>query len=99
MRSDDYIFDLDDVLVENLHLVLLTEHMEWIEFCECIDRYSYTLDEGMLDRLTGAIKSKINFLKDLAGKLGVNFLELAKVFKNSQVFKFFTRKRGWDFFL
>ena len=95
MRSDDYVFDLNDVLVENLHLVLLTEHMEWIEFCECIDRYSYTLDEGMLDRLTGAIKSKINFLKDLAGKLGVNFLELAKVFKNSQVFKFFTRI-GWN---
>ena len=93
MRLEQHLHD--EVLVENIELVLLNEHQEWIDYCNWVDRYSYTLDEGMLKKITGALKSKITFLKDLAEKLGTDFLELAKVFKNSKVFKFFTRI-GWS---
>ena len=94
MRFEDHFYS-DIVLVENLDLVLLSEHQEWMEYCNWVNEYSYTLDEGVIEKITGALKSKVDFIKELAEKLGVNFLELAKVFKNSQVFKFFTRI-GWS---
>lgn len=95
MKFSGFLIEDDFILVENIDLVLLTEHEEWMEYCQWVDRYSYTLDEGMLDKITGALKSKIDFIKDLAGKMNINFLELAKVFKDSKVFKFFTRI-GWS---
>jgi hypothetical protein len=50
----------------------------------------------MFEKITGALKSKVKFIKELSDKIGANFIDLAKVFKNTKVFKFFTRI-GWSF--
>jgi len=66
---------------------------EYREFC-ALD-FS-RLDEGLLDKLTGPIKKKANFVLDIAKKTKFKVSELAKVFKNRDVYSLFGKVK-WSF--
>jgi len=72
----------------------LSEEYEYTEFCNFVDNYS--LNEGILDTITGKLKEKLDLIKNASDKIGINFVELMKVFKDRRVFSFFS-KIGWSF--
>ena len=47
------------------------------------------LNEGVLEDLTGAIKKKVNFIKDFAEQAGQDIKKVVSLFKDTRVFKFF----------
>jgi len=66
---------------------------EYKEFC-ALDFDA--LDEGVLDRLSGAMKKKIEFVKRVADKTGNKLSDVVATFKNRKVFSFFTKIK-WSF--
>uniref|UniRef100_A0A6M3K5E6 Uncharacterized protein n=1 Tax=viral metagenome TaxID=1070528 RepID=A0A6M3K5E6_9ZZZZ len=72
----------------------LIDEFEYIEFCNFIDNYS--LNEGILDTVIGKLKEKIDLIKDVANKIGMDFGKLAIIFKDKKIFTFF-QKIGWSF--
>ena len=72
----------------------LTEENEYIEFCNFTDNYA--INEGILDTITGKLKEKIGLIKDAADKIGIDFGDLMKIFKDRRIFGFFS-KIGWSF--
>jgi len=74
---------------------------EYTEFWEYVEKFdflgeAFLLDEGIISRITGHIKKKLTFIKDLAMQTGFKAIELLKMFKDSRVFKFFSLI-GWSF--
>jgi hypothetical protein len=51
------------------------------------------LNEGILDRLTAGVKSKLDFIKSVAQYGSLKLEEVAALFKDSRVFKFFSAIR------
>jgi len=73
----------------------LIEEKEYNEYCNFVNEYSIDLNESLLSGISGALKKKIDFIKDISMKLGIEFIELLKVFKETKIFKFFVRI-GWS---
>lgn len=67
------------------------EYKKFVETANLIINNPNVLNEGLLDSLSKFVGDKINFVKDLASKLGVNLVDLLKVFKEKVVFQFFTK--------
>ena len=73
--------------------IVLQEDFESYEF----DRALYilesiengTLNEGILDSISGGIKKKINFIKELAKMAGNKLMDLVTLFRDSKYFKIF----------
>jgi hypothetical protein len=51
------------------------------------------LTENILSRLTSGVRAKLDFIKTLASSAGANIEDVVVLFKNSQVFKFFSALR------
>jgi len=88
----DIVLDQFDLYTNDF---LLTEDEEYREFCEFVDSHEI-ITEGLLGKITGKLRSKLDFMKDISTKLNLNFGSLVKMFKDSRVFKFFHRI-GWSF--
>jgi len=54
-----------------------------------IIEYGYALNEGILDRLSAGVKSKLDFIKSLADYAAIKLEDIVSLFKDSRVFKFF----------
>ena len=90
MTFDDYLNRCEFEFID-----LLSEEEEYIEFCNFVDN-SNVITEGLLDKLTGKLKSKLDFMRKLSTKLNVDLTSLVGLFRDSRVFKFFHRI-GWSF--
>ena len=53
----------------------------------------YALNEGILDRLTSGVKSKLDFIKTFASYAQMKLEDIVVLFKDSRVFKFFNAIR------
>lgn len=74
-------------LIEN-QTITPQDLFEMKEAIRIIESAEY-LNEGIFDKLSGAIKKKIDFIKDLAEQSGRDIKEIANLFKETKVFKFF----------
>jgi len=74
---------------------------EYAEFNSALDHlileYGKTgiLNEGLLDTFSDKIKTGISFIKELAEIIGVELVNLLKVFKEKVIYAFFS-KIGWS---
>jgi len=73
----------------------ILEEQEYQEYCNFINDYSINMNENILKNISGALKKKLDFIKNMALDLGVDFIEFAMIFKDTKVFKFFARI-GWS---
>jgi len=62
---------------------------ELYEYYKALDILSNPLTEGILDKLTTGIKSKIDFITEIAKIIGKNIKDIVVLFKNSKFFKIF----------
>jgi len=72
----------------------ILEEQEYNEFICFLDTKDY-LNEGILDKLSGALKKKITFIQEIAKTLKMDVKELIVIFRNKKVFKFFSQI-GWS---
>jgi len=78
--------------------IALEEDYEYHLFVEAADAIILNpnlLNEGFLDKAKSFLKSKFDFVQNLAKTLGVEFIELLKLFKDKYIFGFF-KKIGWS---
>lgn len=67
---------------------LLQEQSDYYAALSLIESGRY-LTEGILDRLSSGIKSKLDFIKSLAGYASMKLEDLVTLFKDTRVFRFF----------
>lgn len=83
-------------IIERIDILLINEDYEYTEYCRFVDSYLINMNEGLFSRISKSLNDKIDFIKEIAAQTKANFTELLKLFKNSKVFKFFS-KIGWSF--
>lgn len=75
-------------LIENITLNEESEYMLAIQILEDIE--AEILNEGIFDRLSGGVKNKIDFIKEISNKVSqYSMTDLLVIFKDSRVFDFF----------
>lgn len=82
---------MDNLITFKEYLSEEYEYKKFVETADLIINNPDVLNEGLLDSLSKFVGDKINFVEDLASKLGVNLVDLLKVFKEKVVFQFFTK--------
>jgi hypothetical protein len=65
----------------------IKEYQEFVDFVN--NNNLEMINENFISNITGKLKSKISFIKDLATKLAMNIGELIEIFKNKNVFSLF----------
>lgn len=75
------------------------EELDYNEYLHAVNLYenykNNLLEEGIIDSLTGNLKDKFNFIKDLATASKQKLEDVIKLFKNSKTYEFFKRI-GWS---
>lgn len=89
------VFDFSDIQpIIQEEIVELTEYNEFLLFVTA--KTNDRLDEGIFAEVKGALKKKLDFIRELATRLKMKTSELIKLFKNKDIFTFFQRI-GWSF--
>jgi hypothetical protein len=70
----------------------LQEEADYYSALQIIES-GYSLNEGILDRLTSGVKSKLDFIKSIASYAQMKLEDIVTLFKDSRVFKFFNAIR------
>ena len=70
----------------------LQERADYYSALEIIES-GQALTEGILDRLTAGVKSKLDFIKSIASYAQMKLEDIVSMFKDSRVFKFFSSIR------
>ena len=99
MRLNKYINEqlIDDQKIELVYTTEEDDLLEYIEFIRFTREYNLNeLHEGILDKISSKLKSKISFIKDIAGQTKLKVKELIPLISDFRVFKFF-QKIGWSF--
>lgn len=77
----------------DIELYEFTKAIQILEYLEHSKYSKHSLDESVLSdiigKVSGAIKKKIEFIKEVASLAGAKLTEVLKLFKNSEVFKIF----------
>jgi len=74
----------------------IQDYNEYLEAIKLYENYKKgLLTEGVIDSLTGNLKDKFNFIKDLATASKQKLEDVIKLFKNSKTYEFFKRI-GWS---